>query len=223
MRKLLFFTTLILVSLNNYAQEVDVFEGQYNSVSRFYNFDQPIKNLDSIPSIIKTNLDSYLETTLGDWTDNIVFIEGLITDLDGYFTDNPFAYKRGWIATKYQFVYKVVDKNIGLLQYYVKIDMDEYGQITASNWPKKFYNKKNRLASANFIKLKALKLANQHDISDDNYSVELKYLEQKDKLCFAYSFTIKEINNSIIKQVFEFDWLGGSKVNEYQITSTTSH
>lgn len=112
---------LTFTSYNINSQENKIVEGKYNSVSSFIGYSEGIENLNQVPKNIKLNLETYLKIILGNWYDKITYFEGLDADLDGYFKEKPLAYKRGWLATKYQFVYLLSDETIGISKYYIKL------------------------------------------------------------------------------------------------------
>jgi hypothetical protein len=224
---------LTFTSFNINSQENKIVEGRYNSVSRFIDFSKEIENLNQIPENIKLNLELYLKVILGDWFEKTNYFEGLRVNLEDYFKENPLAYKRGWLATEYQFVYLLADKNIGISKYYIKIDMDKYGQIISCNWPSKDFNytysfneKTNKPFENNFqsnelMFKNAMKWAKANSVPTDNYSVELTYNKEKNIMCFTFEFLTDKRGNSKSFRVVEFNWLNGLKVADYSIRKTT--
>ena len=154
------------------------------------------------------------------------------TNLGDYFKQNPLAYKRGWIATTYQFVYLLSDESIGVSKYYIKIDMDQYGQILNCNWPYKSFNYtyefndktkpfKNNFQSNALMFENAMRWAKENSVTTDNYSVELTYDKDKNILCFTFKFLIEKKGNNETYRIAEFNWLDGLKVADYSSRSTT--
>ena len=235
LRKTLIILILTFTSFNINSQENKIVEGRYNSVSSFIDYSEFLEDIGEAPENIKINLELYLKVILGDWFDKVTFYEGLTADLDGYFKENPLAYKRGWLATKYQFVYLLSDDNIGISKYYIKIDMDKYGQIISCNWPSKdfnytyFFNEKtttpfqNNFQSNELMFENAMKWAKENFIPTNNYTVELTYNSEKNIVCFAFKFLLEKKGNSKKYIIAEFNWLNGLKVDEYFIVSVTNH
>ncbi len=224
---------LIFTTFNISSQENKIVEGRFNPVTSFIDYSEYLEYIEEVPEYIKVNLELYLKVILGDWFDKVTFYEGLIADLDGYFKENPLAYKRGWLATKYQFVYLLSDENIGISKYYIKIDMDKYGQIINCNWPSKDFNYtysfnektttpfQNNFQSNELMFENAMKWAKANSVPTDSYSVELTYNKEKNIMCFTFEFLTEKRGNSKSYRVAEFDWLNGLKVADYSTISTT--
>lgn len=233
LKKILIIIILTFTTSNIYSQENKIVEGRYNPVSSFIDYSKFLKDIKQAPENIKINLELYLKVILGDWFDKVTFHEGLEADLDGYFKENPLAYKRGWLATKYQFVYLLSDENIGISKYYIKIDMDKYGQIINCNWPCKDFNYtysfnektttpfKNSFQNNELMFENAMKWAKANSVPTDNYSVELTYNKEKKILCFRFEFLTEKRGNSKSYRVAEFNWLNGLKVTDYSTLETT--
>ena len=235
LKRILIIIILTFTTLNVSSQENKIVEGKFNPVSSFIDYSEFLEDIEKAPENIKINLELYLKIILGDWFNKVTFYEGLIADLDGYFKENPLAYKRGWLATKYQFVYLLSDDNIGISKYYIKIDMDKYGQIINCNWPSKdfnytyFFNEnttipfKNNFQSNELMFENAMKWANANSVPTDNYSVELTYNKEKNIMCFKFEFLTEKRGNSKSYRVAEFNWLNGLKVTGYSTMSITNH
>ncbi|WMI68246.1 hypothetical protein [Mangrovimonas sp. YM274] len=233
MKRILLIIILTFTTLNISSQENKIVEGRFNPVTSFIDYSEFLEDVDEAPEIIKINLELYLKVILGDWFDKVTFYEGLIVDLDGYFKENPLAYKRGWLATKYQFVYLLSDENIGISKYYIKIDMDQYGQIINCNWPSKDFNYtysfdektttpfQNDFQSNELMFENALKWAEDNFITTDKYSVELTFNKEENTMCFTFKFLIEKKRNRKTFRIAEFNWLNGLKVADYTIMETT--
>lgn len=217
------------------SQEKKIVEGRYNSVSSFIDFSNEIENINQIPENIKLNLELYLKVILGDWFEKATYFEGLRVNLEEYFKENPLAYKRGWLATEYQFVYLLSDEKIGISKYYIKIDMDRYGQIINCNWPSKdfkytdYFNEKttapfkNNFQTNELMFENAMKWAKANSVPTDNYSVELTYNKEKNIMCFTFQFLTEKKGNRKSYRVAEFNWLNGLKVTDYSTMSMRNH
>jgi len=235
LRKILIIIILTFTTWNISSQENKIVEGRFNSVSSFIDFSKELKNINQAPENIKMNLEIYLKVILGNWFEKATFHEGLEADLDGYFKENPLAYKRGWLATKYQFVYLISDENIGISKYYIKIDMDKYGQIINCNWPSKDFNYtysfnekittpfQNNFQNNKLMFENAMKWAKANSVPTDNYSVELTYNKEKNIMCFTFEFLTEKRGNSKSYRVAEFNWLNGLRVADYSTISITNH
>ena len=235
MKRILLIIILTFTTSNISSQENIIVEGSFNPVSSFIDYSEFLEDTEKVPENIKINLELYLKVILGDWFDKITFYEGLIADLDGYFKENPLAYKRGWLATKYQFVYLLSDENIGISKYYIKIDMDKYSQIINCNWPSKDFNYtysfnektttpfQNDFQSNELMFENAMKWAKANSVPTDNYSVELTYKKEKNIMCFIFTFLTEKKGNIKSYRVAEFNWLNGSKVADYSTISITNH
>ncbi len=235
LKRILIIIILTFATSNISSQENKIVEGRFNPVSSFIDYSEFLEDTEKVPENIKINLELYLKVILGDWFDKITFYEGLIADLDGFFKENPLAYKRGWLATKYQFVYLLSDENIGISKYYIKIDMDKYGQIINCNWPSKDFNYtysfnektttpfQNNFQSNELMFENAMKWANANSVPTDKYSVELTYNKEKNIMCFTFEFLTEKRGNSKSYRVAEFNWLDGLIVDEYTTMSISSH
>jgi len=221
MNKLILFSLLCLLSFKTYSQKNLNIEGKYNSTSRLHGFDKKIETLNSIPETIKIILNNNLNELLGDLKNHAVFHEGLLIDLDSYFNENPYPSIRKWIVAKYQFIYIISCSEIGLSKYYLKIKMDEYGQIIECNWPKRSYNSKNKFEPIESITESLDKWVMENSLEEKKYSTELKYNEKLDKLCIVFSFSMNKKGNKESIKAIEFDWLNGLKVDEFSSTKIT--
>jgi hypothetical protein len=232
LKKALIIIILTFTTLNISSQENKIVEGRFNPVSSFIDFSEELENLNQVPENIKMNLELYLKVILGDWFEKATFYEGLKANLEDLFKENPLAYKRGWLATTYQFVYLLSDENIGISKYYIKIDMDKYGQIINCNWPSKSFNYtyefdekttpfRNNFKSNELMFENSMEWAKNNLISTDNYSVELTYNKKKNIMCFTFKFLTEKKGNNKTFRIAEFNWLNGLKVTDYSSMETT--
>lgn len=232
MKKTLIILILTFTSFHINSQENIIVAGRYNPASGFIGYSREIKNLNQIPENIKLNLELYLKVILGDWFEKATYYEGIRANLDDYFKENPLAYKRGWLATEYQFVYLLSGENIGISEYYIKIDFDKYGQIISCNWPSKDFNYtysfnekttnpfRNSFQNNELMFEKAIKWAKVNSVPTENYSVELTYNKEKNKMCFTFKFLTEKKGNNKEYRVVEFDWLSGLKIADWSSMET---
>lgn len=233
MKRILIIIILAFTSYNLSSQENKIVSGKVNSVYSFIDYSEFLEDIDKVPVNIKMNLELYLKVILGDWFGKITFLEGSIADLDGYFKANPLAFKRDWLVPKYQFIYLLSDENIGISKYYIKIDMDKYGQILNCNWPSKDFNYthsfdettskpfKNSFISNELMFENAMKWAMVNSIPTGNYTVELTYNTEKNIMCFSFKFLTRKKGSRRSFRVVEFNWLNGLKVADYSLEETT--
>ncbi len=216
-------TLSILLTLNFIAlgQDKMIVDKQTNTLSSFIGYSEYITNLDKVPKNIKSNLKEYLKLVLGEMCKKVKFVDGYISDLDGYFKENPQTYNRGWIATKYQFIYSLSYNEIGIKNYFIKIDIDNFGQILNSNWPKEHYNDSSYFKNRSIVLNEAIKWAKRNNIFSDEFETDLKYHKKLDKLCWVFKFAISQMENRKTFSIVEIDWKDNSVIDEYTEVSTT--
>lgn len=149
--------------------------------------------------------------------DSITFSHGQIVNLKKYFRHDTAVYRREWVVAKYDLSFLIRDKSIGIKNYYLKIRMDEFGQIIFSNWPRHSFSDKQKLSQLNQIEKIALKIAGQKKYETQDYTVELEYEVRSDRLfwCFYFARELKENNKSY--NVVLIDWSSQNIVDDGQI------
>jgi len=186
-------------------------------------YSQYITDLKKVPENIRFNLDNYLKIILDKLYSNAIFKDGYVSDLSGYFKENPNAFDRGWIITKYQFVFRLKKPEIGIINYPLKVDMDEYGQIIDCNWPRKWFGKVNDFVKRIEIEKKAMKWAEKNTVNSTDYGVDLIYDSGNNTMSWKFQFPKKKPGISRSYQILEIDWSSNEILKEYNIHTSISH
>ncbi|GAA3579497.1 hypothetical protein [Snuella lapsa] len=226
LRGTLIIIMLLISSFKSSSQESMVVDADITDLSALigskkYSF--YITDLEDVPDKIKYNLDSYLKIILGELYVNAVFKEGYISDLDGYFQENPNTFDRGWVITKYQFVFDLKKPEIGIVNYPIKVDVDEYGQVIECNWPRKWFGKVNDFVERSKIKAKAMKWAEKNTLNSTDFDVDLIYDSGNNTMSWKFRFPKERPDFSGSYQMLEIDWSNNEILKEYTIYTTISH
>lgn len=163
-------------------------EKRYSGSTHYGNSSTFLKSLDEIPGTIRTNIDRFLHEALGDLLANIKFSHGQVVDLKQYFKDDTTVYKYEWVVPKYDLHFIFQDSIMGIETYYLKIGVDEYGQIIAANWPRHGYANRKTFLSRDEIEQYALKEAEQKGYNIKSYTVDFEYNIEHRKLCWIFMF-----------------------------------
>ena len=217
---------LLIFSFKSYSQEriiVDTDIINLSSLTGNKQYSISITDLKKVPDNIQFNLDNYLKLILDKLYPNANFRDGYISDLTGYFEENPNAFERGWIITKYQFVFNLKKPEIGIINYPIKVDMDEYGQIIDCNWPRKWFGRVNHFVERTEIEKKAMKWAEKNTLNSKDFDVDLKYNEDENTMVWVFQFPAKKSGVGRSYQILEINWDNNTIIEEYSIISTISH
>ena len=214
---------LIMLSGTVTAQKELVVDKEIINLSSLIRYSEYITDLKKVPENIIFNVENYLKTILGDNYPNTTFRDGYVSDLSGYFTENPKAYERGWIITKYQFVYNLSNLEMGIKNYPIKIDMDDYGQIINCNWPREQFLDTNHFSERSEIQKTALNWAKSNFIYNSNYEVDLVYNKAQNAICWVLQFPLEKTSNSKTFRVVEIDWRRNKIIDDYSLQETKNH
>ncbi len=197
-------------------QKVD----KLHSLTKSVSYSNYIENLNDVPENIQDNLKNYINIILKNLNCQIEFKSGYISDLEGFFKEDPKTYDLGWIASKYQFVYRMSKPDIGIKCYFLKIDMDQFGQIIECNWPREWYKEPNKFIDRNEIEKTALNWAERNSSLISNiYEIELEYNKCKKAMCWVFRFPKSKTKFDVI----EIDWTSNKIIDIHSIAVITSH
>ncbi|MBO0323653.1 hypothetical protein J0X14_15190 [Muricauda sp. CAU 1633] len=219
----IFTITVMIFCLKSHAQKKIVVDKDIINLSSLIDHSTYISDLKKVPEKIKFNLENYLSIILDKLYVNAQFRDGYISDLAGYFKENPNTFDRGWIITKYQFVYNLKVPELGIVNYPLKIDMDEYGQIINCNWPRKRFGKPNDFVSRVEIEKRVLKWAEKKKLDSNDYDVDLIYDSGNNTMSWKIQFPAKEPGVSRRYQILEINWINGEILKEYNIYTSISN
>lgn len=216
---------IILIMLSGIvtAQKELVVDKEIIDLSSLIGYSEYITDLKKVPENITFNVENYLKTILGNNYPNITFRDGYISDLSGHFKENPKAYDRGWIITKYQFVYNLSNLKMGIINYPIKIDMDDYGQIINCNWPREWSTYANHFSERSDIQKTAMTWAKNNFIFNSDYEVDLVYNKAQNAICWVFRFSLEKTRNRETFRVVEIDWRRNKVVDDYSIQETKNH
>ena len=226
LRRALTIIILLIFSFKSYSQEriiVDTDIIGLSSLTGNKQYSFYLTDLKNVPKNIQFNLDNYLKIILDKLYPNAAFRDGYISDLAGYFEENPNAFDRGWIITKYQFVFNLQKPDIGIINYPIKVDMDEYGQIINCNWPRKWFGNVNDFVERTKIERKAIEWAKKNYLNSADFDVDLKYDSKNNTMNWVFKFPSKKPSVSRSYQVLEIDWDNNKIVKEYNIYIKINH
>lgn len=196
------------------GQNKMIVDKSFNGYTYYGEFSDYLDSISEIPSVIRYNVNGYLNRILGSMSDSVEFSHGQVVDLKRKFEQDSTTFGYSWIVPKYDLNFVLKDCSIGIKCYYLNIRLDEYGQILYSNWPNKEYADKSKFKSRTDIENYALEQAEKKGYNIDEYSVELQYNEKLNKLCWFFEFPV----DSKESDAFEIDWKWIRIVDEYQLT-----
>ncbi|XZF14053.1 hypothetical protein ACTHGU_19925 [Chitinophagaceae bacterium MMS25-I14] len=211
--KYLLFTILFAWGINCYGQSKMISDQAYNG-SVYYRQSTFLKSVSQLPEIIQKNLSGYLHEALGPISDSLNFSYGQIVDLKEMFKNDTAAYKYEWVVAKYDLNFLIHDISIGIKSYYLRIRMDEFGQIVYSNWPRQNYSDRKRLSQLQRIEELALKTAIRDKYNSEGYKVALQYDEKLNKLFWIFYFNSKENERYKSYNVISVDWINHDIIDD---------
>lgn len=134
-----------------------------------------ISDKNKLPSNIIAQVDSLLKRRLGAFSNKVKFLHGQIVDVDEYFKGAKDISRWQWIVPKYDLLFNVADTTIGIKNYSLQVELDQYGQALRMNWPMQYYTSAKRFKDRKQIEQFALKRASEKNFLTATYKVELAY------------------------------------------------
>ena len=186
---------------------------QHGGLIYYGDYTQEIKSEKVLPENIQTNLKGYLNKILPSIIDSITFSHGQIIDLNKKFREEPITYNYPRIIPKYELDFRLKNRSIGIGNYNLEINIDEYGQILHTNWPKEILMMNNFKSLSEVITV-ALNQVKLKKIDYNSYEVDLDYRKDVDKLFWVIRFSIKTAESNKI-YVIEFPWNSTKILDEY--------
>lgn len=193
-----------------------------NGTRVYGEFSEHIDSLSELPKTIRLNINGYIDLILGNMSDSLTFSHGQIVDLESKFNEDSTVYRYEWIVPKYDLSFVLRDESIGINSYYLKIELDRYGQVVSCNWPRKKYSDKNQFLSRYDIETYTLLQAKEKGFITDEYVVDLKYRKQLDKLCWIFKFPKSMEKDNREYNVIEISWNELKIIDEYGLMVGTS-
>lgn len=146
-----------------------------------------ISNLSQLPPAISEKARFILTTFMGDFSKNTHFLYGQLVDLQ----NNDYVSKNYPINSnipRYDLEYALTDPSIGIKSFPVNIRFDSSGKLLKITWPKQGYTTAESLMPRDTIRNFALKQAVNLNFNLDNYQVEFRYDEDKQKFYWRFLF-----------------------------------
>jgi hypothetical protein len=207
----------LIITIHCYGQDKTmIIDFEYRGYSSYGNNNLiKIDSLSELPSVIQFNTSGHLKRLLGSMRDSLQFSHGQENDLKGIFKKDSITFYGDLIKAKYILNYKLVDNTIGIKNYCLSLDLDEYGQLLAVNWPRKRYNDKSKFLPREKIKLFALEQAKLRGFDTSAYIVYAQYNRTLGKLLWLFKFPNHPILES--SNILEIDWKALEVVREYRV------
>ena len=147
-----------------------------------------VKAISQLPVKIQHNVNGYLKQALGSIYDSTHFSHGQIVNLRKNFKHDTAAYRREWVVPKYELHFLIHDMSLGIKNYYLQLNVDEFGQIISSNWPRHSFSNRQELSQFEENEKLALKIASRKKFDTVGYTVALEYNNKLDRLCWCFYF-----------------------------------
>lgn len=163
----------------------------YTGTTHYGGYARGVDSLSQLPPRIASNLQGYLEIILGPFSDSLTFAHGQAVDLDSKFRADSIAYRREYVLPAYELVFLLKYDPVHISNYYLKVELDQYGQLLHINWPGQGYSDPDRLKDMSVIRKFALNRAKAGEFYRENYTVAFEYNRKLDKLCWVFMFPIE--------------------------------
>jgi hypothetical protein len=214
----LFLVALLMSSAPSFGQGKMIADQDYIGTVH-YESARHISSTSELPKMIKLNLEGYIGQSMGAISDSLKFLHGQIVNLKKEFKNDNAVYRRGWIAPKYDLIFLLTDISIGIKKYYVRIELDEYGQIIQTNWPRRNYSERKELSQPQLEKVErtALKIADKMNYHIEGYKTELKYDSNEKSLYWEFYFP-REFNARFVEyDLVAIDWYSLDLISEGKV------
>jgi hypothetical protein len=183
---------------------------------------QEVVSENSLPMHIQVNARGYLDKILPGLNDSITFSHGQIIDLAKIFAEEPKTYDHYKLVPKYELDFYLQYKNLGIKKYNLQIELDEYGQILSTNWPKKTIALSNS-KSLSEIENYALNEAKSKNLYWKTYEIELKYDEDIDELYWEVNLNLNTVGGRTEHYILKIARYKLNILEEYRAFSTVLH
>ena len=147
-----------------------------------------VKAISQLPVKIQHNVNGYLKQALGSIYDSTRFSHGQVVNLRKNFKHDTAVYRREWVVPKYELHFLIHDMSLGIKNYYLQLNVDEFGQIISSNWPRHSFSNRQELSQLEDIEKIALRDAVRKKFDIQGYTATLEYDKQLDRLCWCFYF-----------------------------------
>jgi len=216
MNKLAIFLIFFHCAFLIIAQDKMIVDKPIDGYTFYGNCSIDITSMDSIPPRIQHNINGYLKRIMGTMSEKVKFSYGQIVDIKEYFRSDSSTFNYEWVIPRYDLRFELRDLSVGIKCFELKIDLDEYGQIITSNWPKRHYSDKTKFLSRAKIESCALTLAKAKGYNTKEYLVDFDYNESFDRLCWIFKFPISADEEHGEYNVIEIDWQNTDNIREYK-------
>ena len=207
---LLFLSVLLLFQKTIYAQEIkSISQKEIYFNEDGYDYADSITHLELLPLKITKEVDLLLKRWTGEFYDSIKFEKAQIVDLKKYestkFLDSTLVDYHDFhlIIPKYFLIYKLKSIDVNIHSIYIKIELDEYGQILNFEWPNLLVTK-SQFISLDEINTKYSKIKKKDSKEGFKTSIEFEFDKGLKKFnwvihSFKHSGMCAQINNIVIK------------------------
>ncbi|TDO24192.1 hypothetical protein [Pedobacter duraquae] len=151
-----------------------------------------VLSFNKLPSSIQKEVKILMDESFWGLKDSIHFVNAQIVDVISYLKDGD-PHKRHSVVPKYELNFYLKDTSVGINRYNITLHLDDYGQILKLNWPRHGAGSTKMFLSRKAIQEFAFKEANTRHYNLNNFFVTFEYKETFDRLCWEFSFLVKEL------------------------------
>lgn len=124
-----------------------------------------------------------------DFKNNVVFVKGQMIDVETWFTkDSVPQTEYQYVIPAYRLVFELRDTSLGVIKYAFELNLDQYGQITRFDWPRREYNQRAPFLKTDLVLQHAIDYAKSKGYNTDVRKFHLRYNKHYNKLCWLISF-----------------------------------
>ncbi len=222
--KVIQFVLLLILGLNDSKGQQILVDHLFNGFTVYGQHASRINSESELPYQIKIALETYLSEMVGSNIKNVTFSHGQYIDLKSYFSEpNRKVSSFQGDVPAYDLNFVLSDTTLGIKVYFLKLLLDEYGQLLTANWPRKGYSNKEMFQSTGKIVQFALEQAKMRGFLVSKYETDLKFNPNSESLNWVFKFprTLDPDNKQF--EVIEISMTLLRVVDEYAIVKTVYH
>lgn len=212
---------LLVCAANAFGQMSMTVKGRYAGKVEYGGHDRPVNSLSELPLPITANLQGHLRKVLGSFSDSLVFEYGQTVDLDQKFLTDSLVHGYDYVLPAYDLVFRLSYLPIGIETYYLRVELDRYGQLLAVNWPREGHDDPGRFRDLASVQDFAVNRAKAGEFYSEGYKASLEHNRNLDKLCWIFQFPVEGKPN--MYRAIDIPWTLLEVVDEHWILETYSH
>lgn len=177
------------------AQDRLVVKTDAGGTTWYEDCDKKISSINKLPRVIKVDIDSLFKNTLGEFAAGLKFSHGQIVNVKRYFLkDDEQASSYQWVIPKYDLKFNLQDTTIGIINYSLQIQLDQYGQVLKINWPRRGYKFRSKFVKRDSIRDFVLAKAVALNFNQKDYEVNFYYDAHREQFYWQFLFPYDLLN-----------------------------